>query len=277
MTTTHQSSRPRRASFSKLALLASLPAAFAACAVHAQSIGVTNSVTNFSTNAAAVSSFTFSDFSLGAGNALVVVINSEATTGTNSFSVSFGGQTVSSNVFTNEIAQAAGIFWIINPSVTSGDVVIDLGTTSRAGVSVLALSNVGGVSDSKSFTSSTNTLSFSIGYEAVAGGFVVAGYVDNGSNTATAPTISGGNIGTTLLSLNNNQSTSSSGIVQGYGSIGSTALATETFATSRNNSSNNRHAGALVAFSAIPEPSAFATFAGLAVVGAVALRRRRRA
>jgi len=257
-----------------MALLASLVVACAAPVLHAQAVALVDSATNYSTSNALASSLTFTDFSLGAGNALVVVISSEAV-GTNAFSVTFGGSAVTANVANAQGAQSSAVYWIINPSVTTGDVVVDLGADSRAGVSVLSLSNVGGVSDSDTFTASNNTTSFPISYDATAGGFVVAGYVDNGSNTGGSASISGGNINTTLLSLTNDQDGSSAGIVQGYGSISATALATETFTSSRNTSSNNRHAAALVAFSAIPEPSTFAALAGLAGLGLAVARRRR--
>jgi hypothetical protein len=227
------------------------------------------------------SSFTFSGFNLGAGNALAVVINSETTTGTPSFGVTFNGSAVTSNVFTNSGAQGAGIFWVINPSSTSGDVVVSLGQTSNAAVTVLSLGGVTGVTDTASGTAANST-AFNLTYDGVVGGLVVVGGIDNTSaGGSSTPSITGTNFPTDTtqytqrLTSNFQPSVSSSAIAQRYGAIAASGLDfTATFDPAGTGSST-RNAAALVAFTdtAVPEPATISLM-GVAAIGLLARRRR---
>lgn len=224
-------------------------------------------------------SFLFSNFSLGAGNALAVIVNSEAGggSGTPAFSVSYAGTALTNSIFTNQGSQAAGIFWVINPTATSGDINVSLGTSSNAAVTVLSLGNVGGVGDTATGVSTSNAV-MNLTYDAAANGLIVVGGVDNTFNNSPAPVLGGANFSTYTQQLPNNFQTgvSSSGISQGYGAIGSDGTGVVTTFDPANTTSSTRNAAALVAFTAgaaVPEPASLAL---LAAGGAMMLVRRRR-
>lgn len=220
-------------------------------------------------------SLTVSSFGLGAGNALVVVVNSETGGGTGvpSYSVTYGGSAITENVFASQGAQAAGVFYAINPTTTTGDVVVTFTNSSRAAVSVLSLSNVQGVGDSDTATATNGGASgsptFSITYDGAEDGFVVAGFVDNGSNNGDTPTITGTNLTSLLQSHGNDTFDGSAGIIQRSGAIAADGSYTADFKASRDGSSSSRNAAALVAFTAVPEPASLALvgLGGLMMIG----------
>lgn len=214
---------------------------------------------------------TVSGFDLGAGDTLVVAVSSEYGAGAPTYAVSFGGVPVTANVYANEGSQGSAIFWVVNPTIATGDVVVSLGGSSRAAVSVMSLSGVAGVR-TRSDVSTSGGTPIDLDYPAVAGDVVVGTYVDNGFSTGATPGITGGNIDTVLQGFANNSSGGSAGIVQAYGEVDADGSFTESFNASRPDNSS-RNAAALASFTSVPEPSTSITF--LAGVGLVALRRRR--
>lgn len=110
-------------------------------------IGLVDSATDAGAGA---TSSTISGFNLGAGNALVVMISGESSSTSPEYSVSFGGTAVADNLFTKEGNQGAGIFYWINPAVTSGDVVVNFNSTTLYSVSVMSLNNVGSLAACRS-------------------------------------------------------------------------------------------------------------------------------
>ncbi len=284
----------------KLNVLPVIALGLATVAVAEAQIAITEmAVTNSqiqSDPAGGASSFTLSNFNLDGGNALVVAISAE-TVGTtfNSFSVSFGGTAVTSSVVAisgTTAKQAAGVFYLINPSTTVGDVVVTFNYSSAlrsdASVSVFALSNVLGVTAGGTATATaTASGPLNLNYSGTTDGFMVMAGVDNKfSGTAVLPLVSGNNVTGYSQRLGYNFDTNpsaggafngSSAQAQAYGSIGATASFTTTY-TPQGSGTSTRNAAALVAFDpvAIPEPSTFAPLAGLGALGLAVLRRSRR-
>jgi hypothetical protein len=237
--------------------------------------------------------FTLSSFNMDGGNALVVAISAETVaSGFNSFSVSFGGVAVTDSVVAisgTTAKQAAAVFYVINPSVTTGDVVVTFNYSSAlrsdASVSVFALNNVLGVAPGGTATATaTSAVALNLNYSGTAGGFMVMAGVDNKANSSL-PLVSGDNFTaySQRLASNFDANPSASGAfassaaqAQAYGSIASTALFSTAY-TPQGSGGSTRNAAALVAFEAIPEPSAFAALAGLGALGVAASRRHRRA
>jgi hypothetical protein len=235
--------------------------------------------------------FTLSNFNMDGGNALVVAISAEtAASGFNSFSVSFGGVAVTDSVVAisgTTAKQAAAVFYVINPSASIGDVVVTFNygasVRSDASVSVFALSNVLGVAPGGTATATaTSAVALNLNYSGTAGGFMVMAGVDNKANSSL-PLVSGSNFTdySQRLASNFDLNPSAGGAFNGsaaqaqaYGSIASTAFFTTTY-TPQGSGGSTRNAAALVAFEAVPEPSAFAALAGLGVLGFAASRRRR--
>ncbi len=219
-------------------------------------------------------SSTLSDFNLGAGNTLAVVV----LTGDNEagpHSVTFGGQAVTNSVTIQlgSPSQRASIFYWINASTTSGDIVANFPATNFVtpniyGVTALSLSNVASLGDSGTLTWANNT-NQTINYSGTVGGFVLAGLVDNEWKGDTLA-ITGGNISNYLQQINGEDATSA-GLAVAYGSIAADGSYTTTFGVGND---SNRNAAALVAFTAIPEPSSFALFA-IALSAGVFFSRRR--
>lgn len=237
--------------------------------------------------------FTLSSFNMAGGNALVVAISAETVaSGFNGFSVSFGGVAVTDSVVAisgTTAKQAAAVFYVINPSVTTGDVVVTFNYSSAlrsdASVSVFALSNVLGVTAGGTATATgTNNNALNLNYSGKADGFMIMAGVDNRSNSGL-PVVAGSNFSDYSQRLATNFDVNpsaggafngSAGQAQAYGSIGATTTFTTTYTSPTGGSTSSRNAAALVAFEAIPEPSAFAALAGLGALGFAASRRRRR-
>jgi fibronectin-binding autotransporter adhesin len=230
---------------------ACLAAGLLASGVTAQAAVSVLSTATQNTAGGTASSFTFPGFSLGSGNALVVVITGEVTGAAPT--VTFNGDSVTNKLTRAQAPQFVNIFWAINPASTSGDVVVSLGATGDAAVSVMALGGVQGVAYTNSFASTGNG-PYVIGYDGTntAGGLVVAGLVDNAFGGTPLPTITGGNVTTYLQQLlwNFRAAASSAGMAQAYGNIPANGTNTVTFARSGTGNST-RNAGGLVAFSGI--------------------------
>jgi hypothetical protein len=234
--------------------------------------------------------FTFSSFALNGGNAVVALVTYEHTGNTAvSLTATYGGAAMT-RFLVNGGAQHAAVFYSINPSVSTGNVVVTGGATSGGSAmaaSVIALDNVSAtVSPAAIDTDASTTAaddSRTLTYAGTAGGFVVASFIDNAFFSTSpavnpgAPTYSGNNLDTALLALEAdwagpaNAPTSSAGHLHAYGDIAADGNYANTFNASNANSS--RVAAATVAFTAVvPEPAA-AMALGLGTLPLLARRR----
>ena len=131
---------------------------------------------------------TSAPFDMNGGNAVALLVTTEASAGnaTNMFA-SFAGQPMTLGVKTNQTAQGAFIFYLINPATTTG--VFELTASNGSGglvYSAIALWNVGNVASqdfaantlSSGITSLTNTITTN-------GGFVLSAAVNNGFNSGS--------------------------------------------------------------------------------------------
>lgn len=240
-------------------------------------IVVANSTTATSTTGDA----TISGFDMSGGNALVVVVTgADASFTVSDVIVSFDNAGVTNgtplDTMVNEGTQFASINYLLNPTSSSGDVVISTSTSNAAlGVTVLSLSNVSSLNSAATFgePGTPQTLN----YGGLAGGFIVAGGVDNTFGVSTTPTWSGDNFSTYTLELDPDDTgkTGAGAMAHGYGLIGSDGGFSETF-THAVGSSTSRNAGVLLSLNAVAVPEASQVLA-FSLVGVVSGLRRRRA
>jgi hypothetical protein len=239
-----------------------LAAATAVCVMSSASaaITVTGSTTVQGPRLANSTSWnpTTSDWSLSGGNAIAVFFTAE---NARSFSVTYGGEAMTVVGIENAGTSPhfTGIAYLINPTVSLGDVVISApfnGSGRLSAVySIVSLANVGSVADSGTRLGN-GAISYTTG---TAGSYVLAS-AGNNNFSGPAPTISGNPTVNLFSGANdgNHAAIHAHGVVAAGGSHSSTY--------------GNTLVGAVIAFDAVPEPAA----ALLGSLGMLMLLRRRR-
>lgn len=243
-------------------------AAGASLLVLGSSISSTNAATITVTDSIAAASagtpngadvtVTVSSWGLDGGNAVVALFGAENSDGITT--ATFGGEAMSVvNVF-DGTRFLASFAYLINPTLSTGDVVINAnnntGTRLSNAYSVFSLSNVGSFADS-----ATRTSTGSLSYTTVAdGGYVFLAGVNNNWN-GSAPSVTATNADLTIFSaaVDGNQST-----VFAHGDVPLAGTFSESI--------SSLSASGVIAFEAVPEPSS----ALLIGFGGVALLLRRR-
>lgn len=224
-------------------------------------ISVTNTSANIlqdSLNNQSVT-YTFTDWSLTGGNAVVFYFSGENTLGV---TAKYGTQDltiVESTGAGND--HVATIGYLINPTATSADLDVTWAAQGNSENMITALSLAGVGSVAASDTTNGN-LGFSY-TTTIDGGFVVGNATNNSFNFTSPPTVSSSNLDTNAFYSNISGNSSS---LQTYGVIDTAGTYTDTYSNSVVSSG--------VAFEAvIPEPSSTALLGlgGLAFI----LRRRR--
>lgn len=213
-------------------------------------------------------------YAMSTGNALVVSVAARHGGGGSGISATFAGQ-VADYSFIEESGDRSGVgtFLFLNPTITSGDIVADLGTGARAGVVAYELSNVVGVFETADGAGSPGVFSESgngnttvtVNYEALADAYVVHTMAAEGPATGGfQESISGDNVDVTATAHDNGDN---GRFLTAYSAGGSVAT-TDTFATSF----SYYRSGALssvVFYETIPEPASLALvgLGGLALLG----------
>lgn len=204
------------------------------------------SVVNKAVDAGRSPSATISNFDLSGGNALVVMVCGEGVEPAKAYySVTYNGNPMTKASFVQEAQQGAGIYFVINPTVTNGDIQVTFDQESIYAVSALALDNVASCEETANFGEPETPQS--LNYEGTKGGLVVATFADNTYKGGSPLTIEGSNINTYLQQVGGTK-TLSVGRAQAYGSIAKNGSFTETFTAG--SGSSDRNAGALATFSA---------------------------
>ena len=250
----------RKLFISTLTSLASLACVLCLGAKANAAISVTNTSANVlqdSLNSQSVT-YTFTNWALTGGNAVVVFFSGEntlnvtATYGTENMTV------VETTGFGND--HVAAIAYIINPITSTADLDVTWAAGSNSENMITALS-LGGVGSAVASGSLGGNLSFNY-TTTLDGGFVVGNATNNSFNFSSPPTVSSTNLDTNVFysSISGNSSS-----LQTYGVIDTAGSYTDTY--------SNSVVSTGVAFeAAIPEPSA----ALLGVLGTLLLLRRRR-
>lgn len=202
--------------------------------------------------------YTFSNWALTGGNAVVVFFSGENTLGV---TATYGGENltiVESTGAGND--HVATIGYIINPTASTADLDVTWAAQGNSENMITALS-LGGVGSVAASNTTNGNLIFN--YTTTRdGGFVVGNATNNSFNFSSPPTVSADNLDTNAFYSNISGNSSS---LQIYGTVDTAGTYTETFANSVVSSG--------VAFeAAIPEP----TVALLGGLGALLLLRRRR-
>lgn len=261
-------------------------AVLAAAALTAASVGLATATTQAApigleasaSTAGIAPTTTLAGFNLGAGNTLAVLIAQEGGDQVSSGvavlpTVTFNGVAVTSSVSDNEGNQRASIFYVINPTSTSGDVVVKFSNTTNNAlhaVTAVSLSNVASLGSSGVFGEPDANLPYNVNYTGTADGFVLAAMADNTFSGGTALSITGGNVDTYLQRIAGTSS-ASAGRALAYGDIATDGPFTTTF--TKGTGTSGRNAGALAAFQAVvPEPASLA----LVGLGTLAMFGRRR-
>jgi fibronectin-binding autotransporter adhesin len=219
-------------------------------AAHAQ-IAVKATMPGTSTaSATAPALATSAAFDMNGGNAVALIVTTEASAGnaTNMFA-SFAGQPMTLGVRTNQGAQGAFIFYLLNPATTSGS--FDITSSNGSGglvYSAMALGNVSGVAVAgvaaaantlnTGTTSLTNTL-------ATNGGFVFSAAVNNGFNVGSPQPLSSSS-SVANQTLYPSTIVGSSGHLHLYGAVPTAGTYTQVY-TNRSNS-GQRNAYVMLAF-----------------------------
>lgn len=246
-----------------------------ATSTHAATIAITNEPghTGFGTGGSNIegggarSTHTITNFALNGGNAVVVFFGAEGpNNGSVSLSATYGGQamTVVQTVGTVDTTDRwqASLAYIINPLVSTGDIVANWVSSSESIIEAIALSNVGGVAGSISADNgNTLNLNYTTSFE---GGFVVGAGVNNASSGTAGPNNTGNNLDSILFE---GVVSGNFGTIFAYGDAFNAGTYTDTIG-----GTPNIESGALIAFNPIPEPSA----ALLGAIGSLLLLRRRR-
>lgn len=245
-------------------------AAFSVASISAASAAVT--VTNDSGSTTTVDSgadqtnktTTYSSWSLNGGNTVAVFFSAE---GQDLSSATFGGQSMTIIHDTSGERWDAAVAYLINPSVTTGDIVLSWVETptgddgqNEIGYTPFALGGVGGVANSAANDNGSN-LNFSY-TTSLAGGYVLGAATNNSFNASSVPSYSGDNFDT--VEYNSNISGNFS-VLHVHGDVATVGSFSETL--------NNSESAAAIAFNPIPEPG-IGLLSGLGVLG---LLRRRRA
>ena len=208
-------------------------------------VSVVTSATITTNAAPAAASLTIPSFNMGAGNCLVVMVSGKVGTTFAVSGVTFGGSALDGTTGNKSVVQGANgaaIFWAINPTTRSGDVVVSFSSSSLSGggVTVLSLSGLGsggGSGETASATATTKT-TLSLTYTGTAGGMAIF----SGSDSAgTTPTLGG--TPTLTATLRNNYNCS---IGQGYGATATLGSYTTTYAPT--GTTVSRESAAAVAF-----------------------------
>lgn len=180
----------------------------------------------------------------------------------NSFSATFAGQSMTvAQVFDGD-RFVAGIAYLVNPTATVGDVVINATNsgTSRLShaYSVVSLSGVGSVAGTDSRISNGD-----LSYTTIAdGGYVLGVAVNNSFDGGTLPSVSGNpDVNLFQQAVDGNAS-----MLHAHGDVATAGLYSDTY-------TGSIEGAATVAFNPIPEP----TTALLGGLGMLCLLRRRRA
>lgn len=222
--------------------------------VHAQ-IGVKATMAGTAINTATAPTLaTSANFDMSGGNLVALLVTSEATTGapTTNFYATFAGQNMTVGVWTNQGAQWAGIFYLLNPATTSGSFVINSDTnTSGFAYSAISLGNVGSVAG-KAFAANTlkdnSAVSLTL-TTATNGGYALGAAINNGFNSGNPPPsfYAGNKANQTLFGpvlVNGND-----GHLHVYGSVAAAATFSDIY-TNRTNTGSQRNAYVEMAFEA---------------------------
>lgn len=223
-----------------------------------------------------------SSFTVGAANTnrmLVVVLGFEAATANTGdiTGITWGTQSLTQAVTTTASSSESSIWYLANPDVgnltlqiSSSDLFpANSGTLVYGIYSLYNASSVVGAGSTYSFSTLATPLTATAGFTVAppAGSFGIdVGTVNNGGRS-----VSYGAGQNQLIKSGN----SSNGYTTGISSLASLGGADIDLSQSWADNGSRLAYSAIYVAAAVPEPSAFASLAGLAVLGSIALRRRR--
>jgi rhamnogalacturonan endolyase len=179
-------------------------------------------------NATGPTLLTSSSFSMNGGNAVALLFTAERSGTGDAITAAFAGQPMTLGASTSQGVQWAGIFYLLNPSTTSGQFVVSTtGTGADCAYSAIALTNAGSVADwdavANTATGGTIALSYTT---ATNGGFVLGAAANNGWDSGNpAPSFVSGNADQTLF----RSLIDSSGHLHTHGDVAISANHTDTY------------------------------------------------